>query len=73
MYDWEFDLFSRPMKDSDGDFCRRGSSGALVESSADAVRTVLSPVRETFESLLRLTPLQLLGILNAHQIGRAHV
>ena len=21
MYDWEFDLFSRPMKDSDGDFC----------------------------------------------------
>lgn len=21
MYDWEFDLFSRPMKDSEGDFC----------------------------------------------------
>uniref|UniRef100_A0A4X1SV09 exodeoxyribonuclease III n=1 Tax=Sus scrofa TaxID=9823 RepID=A0A4X1SV09_PIG len=21
MYDWEFDLFSRPMNDSDGDFC----------------------------------------------------
>lgn len=44
----------------------RGSSGALVENSADAVRTVPSPVRETFESLLLLTPLQLLGILNAH-------
>lgn len=45
---------------------RRASSGVLGEGSADTVRIVLTPVKETFDSRLLRTPLQLLGILNAH-------
>lgn len=45
---------------------RRASSGMLEEGSAETVRTVLSPVRDTFDRRLFRTPLQLLGILNAH-------
>lgn len=49
-----------------GSHTRRGSSDMLDEGSADTVRTELTPVRETFDRRLFRTPLQLLGILNAH-------
>lgn len=45
---------------------RRASSDTLGDVSAETVRIVLSPVRETFDRRLLRTPLQLLGILNAH-------
>lgn len=38
----------------------------LGEGSADTVRMLLSPVRDTLDRRLFRTPLQLLGILNAH-------
>lgn len=45
---------------------RRASSVTLGEGSAETVRMVLTPVRDTFDKRLFRTPLQLLGILNAH-------
>lgn len=45
---------------------RRASSITLGDGSAETVRMVLSPVRDTFDRRLFRTPLQLLGILNAH-------